>query len=148
MKPAMTMEGHIIHRHHVDLRVQLYVPKEETFPIPLTHLGVTGTTHTHLDVLQEKRLDDYWNVDVHRSLSDSFTFIFTKNLQKARCGLGGDLQRFRQQPDLISCGLTFGLTCQKQLKRKRSKNGPSRNRRLDNARRLKGNLLHSGRWRV
>ena len=37
-QPAMTfgqMEGDFIYRHQVELRVQLYVPKEETFPIPL-----------------------------------------------------------------------------------------------------------------
>ena len=30
-----SIEGHYIYRHHVELRVQVYVPKEETFPIPL-----------------------------------------------------------------------------------------------------------------
>ena len=48
------MDGDFIHRHHVEPRVQLYVPKEETFPIPLKYIDVTGTTHTNLNVLQEK----------------------------------------------------------------------------------------------
>ena len=38
---------------------------------------MTKTTHTHLDVLQEKSINDYWNVDGDRSLSDSWTG-FTK----------------------------------------------------------------------
>ena len=42
------------------------MPKEETFPIPLKYIDVTRTTNTNLDVLQESRIDDYWNVDVNR----------------------------------------------------------------------------------
>ena len=45
-------------RCHVELRVQLNAPKEETFPRPLKYLDVTRTTHTNLDVLQECRIDD------------------------------------------------------------------------------------------
>ena len=71
------MEGDFIYRHHVEPRVQLYVPKEETFPIPLKHIDVTGTTHTNVDVLQESRIDDCCYVDVDRNLSDSWTG-FTK----------------------------------------------------------------------
>ena len=39
--------------------VKLYVPKEETFPIPM------------------KFIDDYWNVNVNQSLSDSWTRFTT-----------------------------------------------------------------------
>ena len=70
-------EGDFIYRHHVELRVQLRVPKEESFPNPLKYIDVTRTTHTNLDVLQEKRIDDFWNVDVDRNFSDSWTG-FTK----------------------------------------------------------------------
>ena len=66
-----SIPGDFIYRHHKEPRVQLYVPKEETFPIPLKYIDVTRSTHTHLDVLQEKRIDDYWNVNSNRSLSDS-----------------------------------------------------------------------------
>ena len=58
-----SIDGDFIYRHHVEPRVQPYVPKEETFPIPLKHINVTRTTHTNLDVLQEKRINDNWNVD-------------------------------------------------------------------------------------
>ena len=37
--------------------------REESFPIPLKYIDVTRTTHTNLDVKQEKRIDDYWNID-------------------------------------------------------------------------------------
>ena len=71
-KDLWSMEGDFVFRHHVEPRVLLYVPKEETFPIPLNYIDVTGATHTNLDVLQEKRVDDCWNVDVNRSLTESW----------------------------------------------------------------------------
>ena len=46
---------------HNEPRVQLFVPKEETFSIPLKYIDVARSTHTDLDVMQEKRIDDYWN---------------------------------------------------------------------------------------
>ena len=74
-----SMSGNFIYRHHVEPRVKLYSPRE-SFPIPLTYIDVTRTTHTNLDVKQEKRIDDYWNIDGSRDLSDPWTsftqFIF------------------------------------------------------------------------
>ena len=68
-----SMSGSFIYRHHVEPRVKLYSPKEESFPIPLKYIDVTRTTHTNLDVKQEKRIDDYWNIDGSRDLSDPWT---------------------------------------------------------------------------
>ena len=47
----------------------MYMPKEESFPVPLKCIEVTRTTHTSLDVLLEKNIDDYWNVDGDREFS-------------------------------------------------------------------------------
>ena len=68
-----SMSGNFIYRHHVEPRVKLYSPREESFPIPLKHIDVSRTTHTNLDVKQEKRIDDYWNIDGSRELSDPWT---------------------------------------------------------------------------
>ena len=57
----------------------LYSPREESFTIPLKNIDVTRTTHTNLDVKLEKRIDDYWNIDGSRDLSDPWTG-FTDNL--------------------------------------------------------------------
>ena len=65
--------GNFIHRHHVEPRVKLYSPREESFSIPLKYIDVSRTTHTNLDVKQEKRIDDYWNIDGSRNLSDPWT---------------------------------------------------------------------------
>ena len=67
------MSGSSIYRHHVEPRVKLYSPREESFPIPLKYIDVSRTTHTNLDVKQEKRIDDYWNIDGSRDLSDPWT---------------------------------------------------------------------------
>ena len=34
-------------------------PREESFPVPLKYIDVARTTHTHKDVMQESRIDDY-----------------------------------------------------------------------------------------
>ena len=68
-----SMSGNFIYRHHVEPRVKLYSPREESFPIPLKYIDVSRTTHTNLDVKQERRIDDYWNIDGSRDLSDSWT---------------------------------------------------------------------------
>ena len=67
------MSGNFIYCHHVEPRVKLYSPREESFPIPLKYIDVSRTTHTNLDVKHEKRIDDYWNIDGSRDLSDPGT---------------------------------------------------------------------------
>ena len=68
-----SMSGSFIYRHHVETRVKLYSPREESFPVPLKCIDVSRTIHTNLDVKQEKRIDDYWNIDGSRDLSDLWT---------------------------------------------------------------------------
>ena len=67
------MSGNFKNHHHVEPRVKLYSPREESFPTPLKCIDVSRSTHTNLDVKQEKRIDDYWNIDGSRDLSDSWT---------------------------------------------------------------------------
>ena len=66
------MSGNFIYRHHVEPRVKLYSPREESFPIPLKYIDVSRITRTTLDVKQERRIDDYWSIDGSRDLSDSW----------------------------------------------------------------------------
>ena len=58
-----SMSGNFIYRHHVEPRVKPCSPREVSFPIPLKYIDVSRTTHTNLDVMQESRIDDYWNID-------------------------------------------------------------------------------------
>ena len=82
MSDFWSIEGNYIYRHDAEPRVQFYMPKEESFPIPLRYIDVVRTTHTTSGVLQESRIDDYWNIDGHRNLSEpwsSFTQFTTLN---------------------------------------------------------------------
>ena len=49
--------------------------EEESFPIPLKYIDVTRTTYTSLDVSLEKNIEDHWNVDGKKELSDAWTGI-------------------------------------------------------------------------
>ena len=57
-------------------------PKEESFPISLKYIDVTRTTHTSQDVLLQKHIEDYWNVDCERKSSDAWTGFTRFNLLK------------------------------------------------------------------
>ena len=73
MNDFWSMSGSFIFRHHVEPRVKLYSSREESFPISLKYIDVSRTSHTNLDVMQESRIDDYWNIDGSRGLSVSWT---------------------------------------------------------------------------
>ena len=73
MNDFWSMSGSFIYRHDVEPRDKHYPPREESFPFPLKYIDVSRTTHTNLDVKQEKRIDDYWNIDGSRDLSDPWT---------------------------------------------------------------------------
>ena len=47
---SWSMPGSFIYLHHVEPRVKLYSPREESFPIPLKNIDESRTTHTNLDV--------------------------------------------------------------------------------------------------
>ena len=68
-----SMSRNFKYRHHVEPRVKLYSPRDESFPIPQKYIDVSRTTHTNLDVKQEKPIDGYWNIDGSRDLSDPWT---------------------------------------------------------------------------
>ena len=53
----------IFYHHHVEPSVKLYVPREASFIIPLKYIDVTRATSTSLDVMMEKNIDYYLNVD-------------------------------------------------------------------------------------
>ena len=75
-------QGDFIYRHRNEPRVYLYVSKEEAFPIPLKYIDVARSTSTDLDVMQGKRVDDYWNVDSNRRQSGSWRGFTKLTLMK------------------------------------------------------------------
>ena len=50
MNDFWSMAGSFIYHHHVEPRVALYSPKEESFLVPLKYIDVARTSHTNLDV--------------------------------------------------------------------------------------------------
>ena len=67
-----SMSGSFIYRHHVEPRVKLYSPREESFPIPLVYIDVSRTIHK-LGSYARMCIDGYWNIDGSRDFSDSWT---------------------------------------------------------------------------
>ena len=68
-----SISGNYSYRHHVEPRVKLYVPREETFPIPLRFFDVVRSTTTTLDVMLEHHIDDNWSIEGDQDLSDAWT---------------------------------------------------------------------------
>ena len=138
-----SMSGSFIYRHHVEPRVKLYSPREESFPIPPKYIDVSRTTHTNLDVKQEKRIDDYWNVDGSRDLSDPWTGFhsFTLLEEKAPDGYmwsGGRLTRkqLTSRPDHLWPELWKSMG--KHAKLKEKQNWSNEKIHLENAQKLRG----------
>ena len=134
------MSGNFNYRHHVEPRVKLHSPREESFPISLKYIDVSRTTHTNLDVKQEKRIDDYWNFDGSRNLSDPWTGFtqFTLLEEKAPDGYmwsGGRLTR-KHRPDHLWPELWKSMGKHAKLKEKQKWSNEKIH--LENARKLRG----------
>ena len=138
-----SMSGSFIYRHHVEPRVKLYSPREESFPIPLKYIDVTRTTHTNLDVKQEKRIDDYWNIDGSRDLSDPWTGFtqFTLLDEKGPDGYTWSGERLTRKqltsrPDHLWTELWKSMGKNAKLKEKQK--WSEEKIHLDNAQKLRG----------
>ena len=138
-----SMSGNFIFRHHVEPRVKLYSPREESFPIPLKYIDVSRTTHTNLDVKQEKRIDDHWNIDGSRDLSDPWTGFtqFTLLEEKPPDGCLWSGWRFTRKqltsrPDHLWPELWKSMGKNAKLKEKQK--WSNEKLQLDNARKLRG----------
>ena len=138
-----SMSGSFIYRHHVEPRVKLYSPREESFPIPLKYIDVTRTTHTNLDVKQEKRIDDYWNIDGSRDLSDPWTAFtqFTPLDEKVPDGCTWSGERLTRKqltsrPDHLWPELWKSMGKHAKLKEKQK--WSEEKLHLENARKLRG----------
>ena len=130
-------------RQHVDPRVKLHSPKEESFPIPLKYIDVTRTTQTNLDVKQEKRIDDYWNIDGSRDLTDRWTGFTQFSLldEKAPDGYTWSRERLTRKqltsrPDHLWPELWKSMGKHAKLKEKQK--WSEEKIHLDNARKFRG----------
>ena len=117
-------------------------PREESFPIPLKYIDVSRITHTNLDVKQEKRIDDHWNIDMSRDLSDPWTGFtqFTLLEEKLPDGYmwsGGRLTRkqLTSRPDHLLPELWKSIGKHAKLKEKQKWSNEKLH--LDHARKLR-----------
>ena len=138
-----SIAGDFIYRYHVEPRVKLYTPREESFPITLKHIDVTRFIHTTSDVMQESRIDDYWNIDGSRDLSDSWTgftqFTFLKETPLDGYMWSGRRLTKRQatsRPDHLWPEIWRGMSRNSKMKEKQ--NWANEKPMLENARKLKG----------
>ena len=60
-----SISGNYIHRHHVEPKIKLYVPRKESFLVPPRYIDVTRATSTTLDVMLERRMDDHFKGSVN-----------------------------------------------------------------------------------
>ena len=139
-----SIQGDVIYRHHNErISRSNLCRKEETFPTPLKYVDVTWSTHTDLGVMQEKCMDDNWNIDENRSLSDSwkgFTKIvlLREKPPKGYMWPGERLTKILTTTWQIMRGLKHGPELGKPPKNKTSKKKAIEKPKLDDARRLRG----------
>ena len=145
-----SMSGNFTYRHHVEPRVKFYPPREESFPILLKYIDVSRTAHTNLDVKQEKHIDDDWNIDGSRDLSDPWTGFtrFTPLEEKPPDGfLWSGVRLTRKQltsrPDHLWPELWKSMGKHAKLKEKQKWSNEKHH--LENARKLGGMATKNAR---
>ena len=138
-----SMSGNFIYHHHVESRVKLYPPRDESFPVPLKYIDVSKTTHTISDAMQERRIDDYWNIDGSRDVSDSSTGFTQFSLLEEKFPDGymwsGWRLTTRQvtfRPDHL--WPEFWIKLGRNVEMKERQKLSNEKAKLDNARRLRG----------
>ena len=143
---AGSMSGNLKYRHHVEPRVKLHSPREESFPCPLKYIDVSRTTHANLDVTQESRIDDYWFVDGSRDLSDLWTgftqfTLFEEEPLEGYMWSGGRLTRkqLTSRPDHLWPELWKSMGKNAKLKEKQKWSNEKLH--LENARKLRGSYF-------
>ena len=138
-----TITGEFICRHHVVRRVKLYVPQEETFPIPMKYTDIARTTCTSLDVMSEKQIEDYRNENAEWELScmDRFHKICSIERKATWRIYMVREETYKETKKLLvltKCGQICGNVCLMQQRRKQTQDGLLRNPKFDNARQLSG----------
>ena len=90
---------------------------------------VARTTRTTLETMVERRIDDYWNIERNRDLSDSwtgftrFTILDGRETSKwENMVRDSGSQRNRRHPGRTTRGQRYGKTCQKRRSEEKSRN--------------------------
>ena len=142
-----SITGDFIYRHHVEPRFKLYVPKEESFPVPLTYIDVTRTTHTSLDVLLENTL--IITGTCMEKESDAWTTFILLNKRALEgytwTGWRLTMKQTTSRPDNVWPDMCVHMS--DASKRKAKQNWAIEKLKLGNARQLRG-LHWTWGWRI
>ena len=139
------VSGNFIYRHHVEPRVKLYSPREESFPIPLKYIDVSRTTHTNLDVMQEKPhrwpLEYRW-IKRFVWFLDRFRSVHSIKMKKPPEGFLWSGERLTKRQVNIQArsfmARTLERISQENAKLREKHKWAIKKPKLDNARRLRG----------
>ena len=106
-------------------------------------IDVASSTHIDLDVLQEKKIGDYWNVDrasICQILGEDLqsSLFWKKKLPRGYAWSGGDWQKFRRLPDQIFVLPEEWTKIGKAIHKREKQDWEKENQKLDNARKLRG----------
>ena len=122
---------------------QTLLAERRIIPIPLKYIDVSRTTHTNLDVKQERRIDDCWNIDGSRDVPDYWTGFtqFTPSDEKPPDGYMWSGERLTRKqltsrPDYLWPELWTKLGRNAKLK-ERQKSSHEKPQ-IDNVRKLRG----------
>ena len=77
-----TTTGEFTYRHHPEPRVKLYVPKEETFPIPMKYIDVTRTAARQQGVCEKIKLIRH-SVEFSNEIKGSLWRFYTRRISEA-----------------------------------------------------------------
>ena len=115
--------------------------ERRNIPAPLKYIEKARSTHTDLDVMQEKRIDGYWNVDAKRSLSDSWKRFKKITLVKVKPPKGymlsGETGKSSNDYETKSCVAWSMEQHRKAAQNREKQEWKNEKPKLDNARRQK-----------
>ena len=137
-----SIQGDFICRHHNEPRVQLYVLKEETLPIPLKYIDVARSTHTDLDVCFKKNVPTITGMPIRKDICHTLgkdsqsSPCCSRNLQSDMWS-GRDWQRFKRLPDRVVHVQKNGRKLVKPLRIEKKRWWAKEKPKLDNARTLR-----------
>ena len=138
-----SISGNFIHRHHVEPRVKLYLPREASFPIPLKYIDVTRAARTSLDKMLDKistiigTFMEVENCHIRGHVSLGLLF-WVREHRMEKHGPGRRLTRKQttSRPHLLWPEIWKDMS--EALKRRENQKWAIEKPKLDNARKLRG----------
>ena len=149
------MSGNFIYRHHVEPRVKLYSPREESFPIPLKYIDVSRTTHTNFKFGCQARKTHRWLLEylwVKRYVwsMDRFHSIYSIGRETSRriFVVRGEIDEENSwHPGQIIYGQSYGSQWERMPSWRRSKSGHMKSSILNTHENCEGSISSTRRTR-